>query len=487
LRSTRTASRARFRSEAARRQRRRPPLDLLKPAADRPFTGLLVVGLGASLAPLDLAVNVAFPAITAAFDLETQAIRWVIAAYVLTYASLMLAFGKLGDIVGYRRVFRAGLVVAAVAFVLCAVAPGYGWLLAARAAQGVGAALLLSCAPALVTSLYDESRRTWALGAYASLGAAAGMIAPLAGGASIAALGWSGVFWFRAPLAVVTIALLPLVPAMPLAQRPGHQTRFDLPGSALLAAGLAMLLIAPTFVQSSGSAWPALSSALAGALLLGAFAHRQGRSENPFLPGAVMRDPGFALLNLSSAAVHLTAFAIPLLVPYYLARISGHGPLQIGGLLTPWPVGMMVGSILAAPVARALGRRPTVLIGGALLAIGQFAIGSWPAGPAVMLSALFVHGAGIGLFQVAYTDIVIAALPQHDRGVAGSLTILTRTIGILVGAAALTAALQSIEAGNLAAGQSAREAFLAAFQSVFHGSALVFALFFALASVRRPA
>ena len=451
----------------------------------RPFTGLLVVGLGASLAPLDLAVNVAFPAITAAFALETQAIRWVVAAYVLTYASLMLAFGKLGDIVGYRRVFRAGLVVDAAAFVLCSVAPDYGWLLAARTVQGVGAALLLSCAPALVTSLYDESRRTWALGAYASLGAAAGMIAPLAGGASIAALGWSGVFWFRAPLAVVALALLPLVPDRSPAQRPVRQDRFDLPGASLLAAGLALLLIAPTLVHSAGSAWPALASALAGVLLLGTFIHRQGSADTPFLPGAVVRDPGFALLNLSSAAVHLAAFAVPLLVPYYLARISGLGPLEIGVLLTPWPVGMMIGSILAAPLARILGRSPTALMGGALIALGQFAIGSWPAGLAVMLAALFVHGAGIGLFQVAYTDIVIAALPLHDRGVAGSLTILTRTIGILIGAAALTAALQSMEAGNLAAGQSAREAFLAAFRSVFQGSALLFAVVFAVASVRR--
>jgi MFS family permease len=456
----------------------------LSPAAARPLSGLLVVGLGASLPPLDLAVNVAFPAITAAFALETQAIRWVVAAYVLTYASLMLAFGKLGDIVGYRRVFRAGLVVAAAAFVLCALAPDYGWLLAARTVQGVAAALLLSCAPALVTSLYDESRRTWALGAYASLGAAAGMLAPLAGGASIAVLGWSGVFWFRAPLAIAALALLPLVPAL-ASEPPAHQRGFDLHGSALLAAGLALLLLAPTLVQSSGSAWPALSSALGGALLLGAFAHRQGSAENPFLPGAVVSDPGFALLNLASVAVHLTSFAIPLLVPYYLARISGHGPLEIGGLLTSWPVGLMIGSALAVPAARILERRPTALLGGALVAVGQLAIALWPGAPIVMLSALLLNGVGIGLFQVAYTDIVIAALPRHDRGVAGSLTILTRTIGILVGAAALTAALHSAEARNLAAGQSGREAFVGAFQSVFHGSALLFAAFFALASLHR--
>ena len=173
------------------------------------------MGLGAALPPLDIAVNVAFPAISAAFALETQAIRWVVAAYVLTYASLMLAFGRLGDVVGYRRVFRAGLLLAAGAFVLCALAPDYGWLLAARTVQGVAAALLLSCAPALATSLYDESRRTWVLGAFASMSAGAAVVGPLVGGASIALLGWAGVFWFRAPLALVALALLPFVPCCP--------------------------------------------------------------------------------------------------------------------------------------------------------------------------------------------------------------------------------------------------------------------------------
>jgi len=443
------------------------------------------VGLGASLAPLDLAVNVAFPAITAAFALETQAIRWVIAAYVLVYSSLMLAFGKLGDAIGYRRVFRAGLVLAAVAFVLCALAPDYGWLLGARMVQGVAAALLLSCAPALATSLYEESRRTWVLGAYASMGAAAGVVAPLVGGASIALLGWAGVFWFRAPLAVASLMLLAFIPPAPEPEHAEVQRGFDLGGAVLLAAGVALVLLAPTLAQSDGLVWLSVSSALAGVVLLGAFIFRQRGAEHPFLPGAIVRDPGFVLLNLASASVHLAGFAVPLLVPYYLARISGYGPMEIGALLTLWAVGMMAGSAIAVPAARRLGSRPAALLGGALLVAGQFAIGQWPAGPSLMLLALFVHGAGIGLFQVAYTDSVIGALPQHDRGVAGSLTILTRTIGILVGAAALTAALHALEARNLAAGLGATEAFLAAFQSVFVYSALAFGIFFALASVRR--
>ncbi len=456
-------------------------------APTRPLAGLLVVGLGASLPPFDLAVNVAFPAITAAFALETQAIRWVVVAYVLTYASLMLAFGKLGDVVGYRRVFRAGLILAVVAFVCCGLAPDYGWLLVARTVQGVSAALLLSCAPALATSLYDEGRRTWVLGAYGSMGAAAGVVAPLVGGASIALLGWSGVFWFRAPLAIAALLMLPILSAAPDPQRPAGQRRFDLGGSLLLAAGLASLLLAPTLAQSHDSTLATLSALIAGAILFGLFVIRQRSAEHPFLPGAVVRDPGFLLINLASTSVHLAGFAVPLLVPYYLARISGNGPLEIGALLTTWPVGMMVGSAVAAPAARRLGSRPAAILGGAMLALGQFAIGQWPAATPLMLCALFLHGSGIGLFQVAYTDIVIGALPLHDRGVAGSLTILTRTIGILVGAAALTAALHAFEVRNLGAGEGVTEAFLHAFQSVFFYSTMTFAIIFVLASVRRRA
>jgi len=186
----------------------------------KPFAGLAVVGLGASLAAMDLAVNVAFPSITAAFALQTQEIRWLVVCYVLTYASLMLVFGRLGDRIGHRRIFRAGLFLSIAAYALCASAPSYGLLLGARVVQGIATALVLSCAPALATFLFEESRRTRALGAYASLLATAGIVAPIVGGMSIALLGWAGVFWFRVPVAVLAAVLLPMLPEQPQPPRP---------------------------------------------------------------------------------------------------------------------------------------------------------------------------------------------------------------------------------------------------------------------------
>ena len=393
-----------------------------------PFAGLFVVSLGASLATMDLAVNVAFPSISAAFDLETRSIRWVVICYVLTYSSLMLAFGKLGDRVGHRRVFRAGLVVSVLAYVLCALAADYPSLLAARIVQGVATALVLSCAPALATLLFDESRRVRALGGYGSLTSLASALAPLVGGASIAALGWSGVFWFRVPLAALALLLLPLVP--PILQ-PVARPR----GAAL----------------------------------------------------ALIRNLDFVLTNIAGIVVQFVAFAVPLLVPYYLARIAGYAALESGTVLALWPVGILVGSALAAKTAGFIGVRRTALAGGIAVALGSAAIALWSKMPGLpmILASLVLHGIGVGLFQVAYADIVMAALPRGARGVAGSLTMVTRTIGVMSAAMALTALLHSIESRRSAAGASEAAAFTEAYATVFLYAALSLVAFLGLSGLRR--
>lgn len=442
-----------------------------------------------ALPTFDLAVNVAFPAITAAFVLRTEEIRWIVACYVVTYAALTLGFGRLGDVIGHRRVFRAGIVASAAGFAACGVAPSYDLLLAARVAQGVGAALVLSCAPALATSFFEESRRTWALSAYGTMAAAAGVFAPLLGGTSIAWLGWSGVFWFRLPVALAALGMLAAAAPGPDAHEARSSGHYDTGGAVLLAAGLALLLLAPVLLQSAGARWSSPGAAMAGAVLLAGFALRQRRTHAPLLSGAAFGAPGFLASNGASVVVHFVAFAVPLFVPYFLARVAGLGPVGIGGLLSASPLGIMAGSVLAAPLVRRIGRRRSALAGGVMLAASQCAIGLWTeATPVAAIAfALAAHGAGIGLFQVAYTDSVLDALPQSQRGVAGSLTVLTRTLGVTGAVAALTAALGALEAPRLAAGADAAAAFLAAYREVFQGSAVACAFAFALLVWRRTA
>src|SRR5215212_10730097 len=215
---------------------------VVAPATMRERVRLALIGLGISVVPLDTAVNIAFPDITGSFGLPIPMIQWVVICYVLTHAGLMLAFGRVGDMWSHGRVFRAGLLWSVAAFLLCAVAPSFGWLLFFRFLQGIGAGLIISCAPALVTSLYPESRRSHALGMFTLMFAIGSASGPLIGGALVEHWGWPSVFWFRAPIALSGLLLLRGLPRREAAE-PGEQ-RFDIAGALLLASGLATLLLA---------------------------------------------------------------------------------------------------------------------------------------------------------------------------------------------------------------------------------------------------
>ncbi len=448
-----------------------------------PLPGLLIIGLGASIAPMDFAVNVAFPAITAAFALDVESIRWVVICYVITYASLMLAFGKLGDIVGHRRVFHAGLLTGTLAFAACGLAPTYPWLLAARVLQGVATALVLSCAPALVVAVCGEQRRTWALSRYAMIAALAGILGPIIGGAAIQWLGWAGVFWFRLPVALLALVLLARLRAVPVpADAP---RRFDTVSSGLLAGGLALLLLSPSLWSGVTHVELPLAAGFAGIALLVIFALRERRDAEPVLPPSAVRDPVMLAANAASVMVNFVAFAIPLLVPYYLARIGGFSAITMGLLLAMSAVGVFAASTVTPRVVRALGQRRAALLGAALVALAQALIALWPLTPlvAALMVGLLLHGLGVGLFQVSYTDLIVATLPQKNRGIAGSLTMLTRTIGVILAAVILSSAVQALEARHLAAGHAAAEAFHAAFSSVFLYTGLLLSASLLLAAV----
>jgi MFS family permease len=450
----------------------------------RPGVGLFVVGLGTIAAPLDTAVNIAFPSITRAFALEIEDIRWVVIAYVLTYSSLMLIFGKLGDLLGYRRIFQLGLLVSAAGFAACSLAPTYPLLLLGRLLQGIGIALTLSCGPALATSLYGERERTRVLGAYAAITATGAALGPLAGGILVEGWGWSAVFWSRAPLVLVALALSWLIPAAP---KRGAARRFDAIGAAMLVTWMSALLLAFSIPYER------FGAILPGALLLlailgfAAFLVSERRHPEPIIQPSLFHDIDFAIMNAASIAVNLAAFGVLLLVPYYLTRIAGHGA-TIGGVVLACSAG---GSVIGAWLAGRLAARVRVgrlALSGVVLGIaGLGAVSTWTheTSFAAMGLSLLAQGVGVGLFHVAYTDLVIATLPPSQRGVAGSLSMVTRTVGVIGGATGLSAALRHFETAALSAGANAAEAFLAGFQSTFFYAAAGLTLCLA-ASLLRP-
>ncbi len=419
-----------------------------------------MIGFGTAATQLDTSVNIAFPAITRGFDLSIGDIQWVVICYVLTYASLLLALGRIGDRVGHALVFRIGLIWSTVALVLVGCSPGFGAMLLFRFLQGIGAALVLSCGAALVTNLYGEERRSRALGLYTMMFSLGLMLGPLFGGALTAAWGWPAVFWFRAPIALAALILLRGMPASP----PRHAAdRFDILGGAALVLGLVTMLLALNRLREFSAIWFALASAAAFA----AFTFRESRAARPIIALEILKQPGFARLNLVSVLVNLAAFSIWLLVPYFLARVPGYGLTESGVILAT----AAAGAVLAAPVGgriaeRHIGAQRLAIAGAASIGGGLLMLGAWTEQTPTILriAGLAVQGVGLGLFQLAYSDIVTAALPPGDRGVAGSLVLLTRTLGTVTAASVVLLVFEML---------NVKYGFLAGFQKTFQLAALL--------------
>ena len=422
-----------------------------------------MIGLGTATAQLDTSVNIAFPSITRGFDLAIADIQWVVICYVLTYASLLLALGRVGDTVGHAIVFRIGLVWSATALLLVACSPSYGAMLVFRCLQGVGAALVLSCGAALVTSLYGEERRSRALGVYTMMMAFGLMLGPLLGGALTAIWDWPAVFWFRIPIALAALLLLRGLPISP-PHRAGD--RFDVVGGIALILGLVTMLLALNRLREFSAVWFALLSAAAFA----AFIVRESRAARPIIAIEILRLPGFALLNLVSVLANLAAFSVWLLVPYFLARVPGYALTESGAILAA----AAAGAVLAAPIGgRLVGRyisaERLAIIGAVAIGAGLVLLSAWTeeTPTALRVAGLMVQGVGLGLFQLAYSDIVTAALPLRDRGVAGSLVLLTRTLGTVTAASIVLMVFEILQQDH---------SFLEAFHRTFQlGALLAFA------------
>lgn len=398
---------------------------------------MLAIGLGTLVGPLDSSVNIAFPRITQDLGIQIESIQWVVICFVLTNTSLMLVFGKLGDLFGHKRIFRMGLIVCALAFVLCAAAPNFGWLLFARVIQGIGTGLVMACSPALVTALYPETHRARALGVFTLIFGLGAVLGPSLGGFMVQAWGWPSVFWFRAPLALTAALLLFAMPTPPKK----FATAFDLPGAILLTLALGSLLMSINQLQrADGAMTMTLGLAVVSVAAFIGFVIQESRFSDPIIRLNVFRDIDFTVLNISNTALNLVGFSVMLLVPYYLVQVSGY-PTTTGGLvLATAPLGV----VLAGPLGgRLIGQIPAnrlAFVGALTVVVALLGISTWRDPPtlAAAVAVLSLHGFGLGLYQVSYMHIVTGTLSRADRGVAGSLALVTRSTGVVLGATILS-------------------------------------------------
>lgn len=440
----------------------------------------VVACLGGALSSLDSTVNTAFPAIIDGFDVSVSSLQWVVVSYVLTYAVLLLPFGRLADRAGHRGTLVLGCVVSAGALTGCAVAPTFGVFLGGRIVQGVGIALVLASAPALITLSVPEHRRARSLGLF-QMSVAAGFVAgPPLGGVLLALWDWPAVYLFRVPVALGIVAVATMRPAGQASpEAAGSPARSDLPGAVTFAGGLAAaLLVASTGSQLGWASPTAVGLVLVAVGLLGVFVAVERRAPAPLVDLSLLRKPGFAVANLLNAVANGTMFAIWLLGPTLLITAGGHGAITGGLLLAVTALGTAVAAPLAGRLMAPLGTARLSTLGLLLQTVGLVAtsrVGATTPIPGVV-AAFALVGSGVGLFQVPNLSYIMGCIPRSQQGVAGAMTQMMRTTGVVAGVAAanlfLVARLEA-RTGSRTLEEAGIEQFTPAFQDVLLAAALL--------------
>jgi len=403
----------------------------------RKWWTLIAVSTATFMLLLDITVvNVALPSIRKDLGASFTDLQWVVDAYALTLAALVLTAGSLADRLGRRRLFIVGLGIFSLASLLCALSPDATFLNLARAVQGVGGAVMFAVSLALIAQEFRAGReRGMAMGLYGATIGVAVAIGPLVGGALTVSLGWESIFYLNLPIGLAAMAITSL---RVRESRDPNATRVDWLGVVSFSAALFMLVLA--LVRGNDEGWgstPIVALFAAAAVLLVAFLAIESRVREPMLPLPLFRRPAFIGVQLAAFAVSSSLFALFLYLTLYLQNYLGLSPLQAGIRYLP----ITVVSFVAAPIAGALlGRvQARVLLTVALgsVGVGLLLMGGIDAGSdwTTLLGGFLVAGAGVGLINPVIADVAVSVVPKEQSGMAAGINDTFRQVGVAVGTA----------------------------------------------------
>ncbi|MET7759846.1 MFS transporter [Streptomyces sp. NPDC005389] len=420
--------------------------------ARRRWTVLAVCALSMFLVGLDTTiVNVGLPAIGEGLGIGTRGLAWVVDAYTVVLAALLITSGAMADRFGRRRVFRIGLVVFGAASLVCAVAPSLGVLIAARAVQGVGASMLSPVALAIVVSTMPDPReRARAIGIWASVFGLSMAVGPVTGGALVAALGWRSVFWINAPVVVAALVLV----AVFVPESHGQRTRrLDLPGQVLLVLALGASVW--VLIEGPRIGWSSPVAAAGYALIAvttAAFVRVETRRSEPLMDLGLFRRPAFTTAVLGAIAVFIALSTALLLNTLYLQHARGWTPFAAGLAALPMALGATLCAPWAGSLVGRLGPRRPLLLAGAFTAAGGLCLADLGQHTDIrfLLTAQLLLGIGFGFANAPLTNAAISGLPASRTGVAGALTSTARQVGSAVGVAVAGALVAGAEPDGLA-------------------------------------
>ncbi|MEV5257210.1 MFS transporter [Streptomyces anulatus] len=401
---------------------------------------LVITSVAGFMAALDnLVVTTALPSIRQSLGGGLEDLEWTVNAYTLTFAVLLMLGAALGDRFGRRRLFMAGLVVFTAASAAAALSPGIGELIAFRAVQGVGAAIMMPLTLTLIGAAVPPERRGAALGVFGAVTGVAVASGPLIGGALTEHMSWQWIFWLNVPIGLV---LLPLA-RLRLTESYAPKAPLDIRGTVLVSAGLFGIVYALVNTASHGWTDPVVLTGLtAGTALLALFVRHGIRAENPMLPMRLFRSRAFLGINAASLLMFLGMFGSIFLLSQFLQNGLGHSPTEAGLRMLPW-TGM---PILVAPFAGYLsdrfGGRPVVVTGLALQAVGLslFALIIEPGvSYTAQLPALIIGGVGMAMYFAPAASLVLSSVRPGEQGIASGANNALREVGGALGVAVLAA------------------------------------------------
>jgi len=439
--------------------------------------GVLMIVIDATI------VNVALPSIQDDLGFSQSNLAWVVNAYLIAFGGLLLLAGRMGDLIGQRRIFLIGLGVFTVASLLCAVSQSQGLLIAARFVQGVGGALTSAVILGMIVTMFPEPReQAKAIGVYGFVASAGGSIGLLAGGALTEAINWHWIFFINIPVGIVTAFLATRL----VADSPGIGLKAgaDLPGAVLLTGGL--MLGVYTILQVSEQGWGSTQTLGLGAVsiaLLAAFVARQARIANPLMPLRLFHSRNVSGANVVIALLVVGMFGMFFLGALYLQRILGYSPLEVGLAFLPSTVVMGTMSLkLSGPLAMRYGPKAILLVSLVSIGIGLLLFALTPLDATyvtqVMPATIFI-GIGAGLGFPSLMGLAMSGATPSDSGLASGLINTSVQVGGAIGLAVL-ATLASERTATLRAGGDSVDA---ALNGGFHLAYLIGAALVAVAIV----
>jgi EmrB/QacA subfamily drug resistance transporter len=428
-------------------------------------TAQFVVVLDASI------VNVALPSIGRGLHFSQDSLSWVVNAYVLTFGGFLLLGGRAADLLGRRLVFIVGLIVFAFASLMGGLAQSEGWLIAARAAQGFGAALLSPAALSIVTTTFTEgAERNRALGVWGAVAGSGGAAGVLLGGILTSGLGWQWVLFVNTPIGIAAAFLAPRLIAESKAD--GGQRRFDIPGAVAVTAGLSILVYALVDAQKAGwGSFQKIGLLALSVLLLLAFTVIELRTKDPLVPFRIFRLPTVTGANVSGLLIGASLFSMFFFISLYMQQVLGYGALKAGVSYLPLAGFIIVSAGVASQLVTKIGFKPVLLSGLALIAGGLIWFAQVPTNgsfAANILGPSLLAAVGLGFAFVPVTIAAVSGVQDREAGLASGLINTSQQLGGALGLAVLATVANTRTSDVMAAGGSTfKHALTEGFQSAF--------------------